>query len=115
MLSERALVADTQEILRRSKQKEQEMEEQLESLMAELEEADNNYDKLMDAFAESQKTVERMRADLTLGAALVEKLQEEKLHLLDEIDEVSKERVVKVQDEEQIKHMRQLSVPNVLD
>jgi hypothetical protein len=45
----------------------------------------------------------------------VEKLQEEKLHLLDEIDEVSKERVVKVQDEEQIKQMRQLSVPDVLD
>jgi myosin protein heavy chain len=110
-LSERALVADTQEILRRSKEKEQEMEDQLESVMAELEEADNNYDKLMDAFAESQRTVERMRADLNLGAQLVEKLQKEKLDLLEEIEEVSREATNNIQNEEQMQQMRQLLFP----
>jgi len=105
--SERELVADTQEILRRSKKREQEMEDQLESYMAELEEADNNYDKLMDGFADSQRAVERMRAELTLGAQLVQKLQEEKFQLLEEI-EASRNHVVKVQDEDQIQQMRQL-------
>jgi myosin protein heavy chain len=110
LLSERALVADTQEILRRSKQREQEMEDQLDSFMSELEEADNNYDKLMDSFADSQRTVERMRAELTLGAQLVQKLQEEKLQLLEEIEEVSKENIVKIPDEEQLEHIRQLYI-----
>jgi len=110
LLSERALVADTQEILRRSKEREQEMEEQLDSFMAELEEADNNYDKLMDSFADSQRTVERMRAELTFGAQLVQKLQEEKLQLREEIEEISRENTVKVPDEEQLEHIRQLYI-----
>ena len=112
LLSERALVADTQEILRRSKQREQEMEDQLESFMAELEEADDNYDKLMDGFAESQRTVERMRAELTFGAQLVQKLQDEKVHLMEEIKEISREHVSKEQNEEQIQQIRQLSFPS---
>jgi chromosome segregation ATPase len=103
-------VADTQEILRRSKEREQEMEEQLDSFMAELEEADNNYDKLMDSFADSQRTVERMRAELTFGAQLVQKLQEEKLQLREEIEEISRENTVKVPDEEQLEHIRQLYI-----
>ena len=112
LLSERALVADTQEILRRSKQREQEMEDQLESFMAELEEADDNYDKLMDGFAESQRTVERMRAELTFGAQLVQKFQDEKVHLMEEIKEISREHVSKAQNEEQIQQIRQLSFPS---
>jgi myosin heavy chain 9/10/11/14 len=112
LLSERALAADTQEILRRSKEKQQEMEDQLESFMAELEEADNNYDKLMDSFAESQRTVERMRSELTIGAQLVQKLQEEKLELLEEIEEVSREiGTEKVIDEEHLEKMRHLYCP----
>jgi hypothetical protein len=91
------------------------MEDQLESYMVELEEADNNYDKLMDGFADSQRTVERMRAELTLGAQLVQKLQEEKLHLLEEIGEASRKNVVKVQDEDQIQQMRQLLFLKVSD
>ena len=106
LLSERALVADTQEILRRSKQREQEMEDRLESFVAELEEADNNYDKLMDSFADSQRTIERMRAELNLGAQLVQKLQDEKVHLLEK--EIPKENASKVQNEEQIQQIRQL-------
>jgi uncharacterized protein YdcH (DUF465 family) len=86
------------------------MEDTIETYLSELEEADNNYDKLMDSFADSQRTVERMRADLTLGAQLVQKLQEEKLQLLEEIEEVSKENIVKVPDEEQIEHIRELYV-----
>lgn len=89
------------------------MEDQLESFMAELEEADDNYDKLMDGFAESQKTVERMRAELTLGAQLVQKLQDEKMHLTEEIKEISRENVSKAQNEEQIQEIRRLSFPSV--
>ena len=85
------------------------MEEQLEGFMAELEEADNNYDKLMDGFAESQRTVERMRAELSLGAQLVQKLQGEKVQLLEEIEEVSRENANATQNEEQIKRLRELS------
>jgi hypothetical protein len=85
------------------------MEEQLEKFMAELEESDNNYDKLMDGFAESQRTVERMRAELSLGAQLVQKLQEEKVQLLEEIEEVSRDNVSAAQNEEQIQHIRELS------
>jgi chromosome segregation ATPase len=107
------LVADTQEILRRSKQREQEIEDQLESLMAELEEADNNYDKLIDGFADSQRTVERMRAELNLGAQLVQSLQDEKLHLMDEIERLSRENIIKVQDEEEIRRARELSYPHI--
>ena len=87
------------------------MEEQLESFMAELEEADNNYDKLMDNFAESQRTVERMRNELNLGAQLVEKLQEEKLQLLEEIEEISRENEAQIQNEEQAQQIRQLFPP----
>ena len=88
------------------------MEDQLYSFMAELEEADNNYDKLMDSFAESQRTVERMRSELTIGAQLVQKLQEEKLELLEEIEEVSREiEAEKVVDEEQLEKMRRLYFP----
>jgi chromosome segregation ATPase len=83
------------------------MEDQLEGFMAELEEADNNYDKLMDGFAESQRTVERMRAELNLGAQLVQKLQEEKVQLLEEIDEVSP-------NEEQMQHIRDLSSSTII-
>jgi myosin heavy chain 9/10/11/14 len=106
--SERALAADTQEILRRSKEREQEMQDQLDSFLNELEEADNNYDKLMDSFADSQRTVERMRSELQLGAQLVQKLQEEKLQLLAELEDVSRENSARVQDEEQIIRVRQL-------
>jgi uncharacterized protein YdcH (DUF465 family) len=91
------------------------MGDQLESLIAELEDADNNYDKLMDAFADSQRTVERMRAELNLGAQLVQNLQDEKLHLMDEIEGLSRENIIEVQDEEQIKHARELSYPHGLD
>ena len=84
------------------------MEDQLDSFMSELEEADNNYDKLMDSFADSQRTVERMRAELMVGAQLVQKLQEEKLQLLEEIEEISKENIANAQDEEQLEHIRQL-------
>lgn len=83
--------------------------------MVELEEADNNYDKLMDGFADSQRTVERMRAELTLGAQLVQKLQEEKLHLLEEVEEASQKNVVKIQDEDQIQKLRQLLSRKVSD
>jgi chromosome segregation ATPase len=115
LLCERALAADTQEILRRSKEKQQEMEDQLESFMSELEEADNNYDKLMDSFAESQRTVERMRSELTIGAQLVQKLQEEKLELLEEIEDVSREiETEKVMDDEQLEKMRQLYCPLII-
>jgi chromosome segregation ATPase len=102
------LAADTQEILRRSKEREQEMQDQLESFMAELEEADNNYDKLMDGFAESQRTVERMRAELNLGAQLVQKLQDEKLHLIEELDEVSRDNEQRAQNEDQALRIREL-------
>jgi len=85
------------------------MEEQLEGFMTELEEADNNYDKLMDGFAESQRTVERMRAELNLGAELVQKLQEEKVQLLEEIDEVSRDNTSAAPNEEQMQHIRDLS------
>lgn len=85
------------------------MEEQLEKFMAEWEESDNNYDKLMDGFAESQRTVERMRAELSLGAQLVQKLQEEKVQLLEEIEEVSRDNTSAAQNEEQIQHIRELS------
>jgi len=102
-------VADTQEILRRSKQREQEMEDTIETYLSELEEADNNYDKLMDSFADSQRTVERMRSELTLGAQLVQKLQEEKLQLLEEIEEVSRENSVRIPDE-QIEQIRELYI-----
>ena len=91
------------------------MEDQLELFMAELEEADDNYDKLMDGFADSQRTVERMRAELNVGAQLVQKLQDEKLQLLEEIEEASRENAVKVQYEEQIQQIRQLSFLSVLD
>lgn len=102
------MVADTQEILRRSKQREQELEEQLETFMADLEEADNNYDKLMDGFAESQRTVEKMRIELNLGAQLVQKVQEEKLQLLREIEDISRENDSIIQNEEQAQQIRQL-------
>lgn len=91
------------------------MEDQLESLMAELEEADNNYDKLMDGFADSQRTVERMRAELNLGAQLVQNMQDEKLHLMDEIERLSRENIVKAQSEEQIKRSRELLSPYMPD
>src|SRR5579864_1867239 len=91
---ERSLTADNQEMLRRSKIKEQELQDQLESLLKELEESDNNYDTLMDSFAESQRTVERMRAELNLGAQLVQKLQEEKVALLEKVDELSSENEI---------------------
>lgn len=89
------------------------MEDQLESFIAELEEADDNYDKLMDGFAESQRAVERMRAELSLGAQLVQKLQDEKTHLMEEIKEISRENVNKAQNEEQIQQIRQLFSPSV--
>jgi chromosome segregation ATPase len=89
------------------------MEDQLESFIAELEEADDNYDKLMDGFAESQRTVERMRAELSLGAQLVQKLQDEKMHLMEEIKEISSQNVSKAQNEVQIQQTRQLSFPSV--
>ena len=90
------------------------MEEQLEGFMTELEEADNNYDKLMDGFAESQRTVERMRAELSLGAQLVEKLQEEKVQLLEEIEEVSRDNASSVPNEEQMQHFRDLSCSTIM-
>jgi len=86
------------------------MEDTIETYLSELEEADNNYDKLMDSFADSQRTVERMRSELTLGAQLVQKLQEEKLQLLEEIEEVSKDNTVRIPDEEQIEHIRELYI-----
>ena len=89
------------------------MEDQLESFMAELEEADDNYDKLMDGFAESQRTVERMRTELTVGAQLVQKLQDEKMHLMEEIEEISRENASKAQNEEHIQQIRHLSFPSV--
>jgi chromosome segregation ATPase len=102
------LAADTQEILRRSKEREQQMQDQLDSFMNELEEADNNYDKLMDSFADSQRTVERMRSELQLGAQLVQKLQEEKLQLLAELEDVSRNNASRIHDEEQIARVSEL-------
>jgi chromosome segregation ATPase len=110
LLSERALAADTQEILRRSKEREQEMKDQLDSFMNELEEADNNYDKLMDSFADSQRTVEKMRSELQLGAQLVQKLQDEKLQLVAELEEVSRDTVSKAQEEENLARIEELYI-----
>ena len=108
---ERNLTSDSQEMLRRSKVKEQELQDQLDSILKELEESDNNYDNLMDSFAESQRTVERMRSELNLGAQLVQKLQEEKIELLEEIEELSNENGRNTPSEEHLERIRQLSSP----
>jgi myosin heavy chain 9/10/11/14 len=107
---ERTLALDNQEMLRRSKIKEQELEEQLESLLRELEESEDNYDDLMDSFAQSQRTVERMRSELNVGAQLVQKLQDEKVQLLEEIKELEKENAEAAQSEELLQTVRQLSI-----
>ena len=77
-----------------------------------MEAADNNYDKLMDMFADSQRTVERMRVELNLGTQLVQNLQEEKLHLLEELEGFSKEKLTSAQNEEHLAQLRQLSEPD---
>src|SRR5579862_31969 len=95
-------------MLQRSKIKEQELEDQLESLLHELEESEDNYDSLMDSFADSQRTVERMRADLNLGAQLVQKLQEEKVQLLEEIRELEEDNAAAAHDEQLSERLQQM-------
>jgi len=102
------LVADTQEILRRSKQREHELEQQLDEVLSELEEADLNYDKMVDLFAESQRTVEKMRTELSIGAQLVQKVQDEKVLLMKEIDKLSQQNMVRQESENQSGRIRDL-------
>ena len=102
------MVADTQEILRRSKQREHELEQQLDEVLSELEEADLNYDKTVDLFAESQRTVEKMRTELSIGAQLVQKVQDEKVLLMKEIDKLSQQNMVRQESENQSGRIRDL-------
>lgn len=102
------MVADTQEILRRSKQREHELEQQLDEILTELEEADLNYDKMVDLFAESQRTVEKMRNELNIGAQLVQKVQGEKLQLMEEVATLSREISAQHQSEDQSNRIRDL-------
>jgi len=114
LVHERSLALDNQEMLRRSKIKEQELEDQLESLLRELEESEDNYDNLMDSFADSQRTVERMRQELNLGAQLVQKLQDEKLQLMEELNELHEENAEVEQAQELLEKMRVMFDPRLL-
>lgn len=114
LVHERSLALDNQEMLRRSKIKEQELEDQLESLLRELEESEDNYDNLMDSFADSQRTVERMRQELNLGAQLVQKLQDEKLQLMEEINELHEENAEAEQTQGLLEKMRMMFDPGLL-
>ena len=114
LVHERSLALDNQEMLRRSKIKEQELEDQLESLLRELEESEDNYDNLMDSFADSQRTVERMRQELNLGAQLVQKLQDEKLQLMEELNELHEENAEAEQAQELLEKMRVMFDPRLL-
>jgi hypothetical protein len=84
------------------------LQEQIEAYNEELEDADNNYDKLMDMFADTQRNVDRMRMDLNVGAQLIEKLQEEKLHLLEELEKASREQAANARNEDYLSQIREL-------
>lgn len=91
--AERFLAIDKEEILKRSKAREQELEEQLNNALDDLDKLELQCDELLEAQAKSQSQSALLKAELEKGAQLITSLEKDKADLKDRIymleDEIS--------------------------
>jgi len=66
---------------------------------------------MVDLFAEHQRTVEKMRTELSIGAQLVQKVQDEKVLLMKEVDRLSQQNMAMQESENQADRIRDLFKP----
>jgi len=66
---------------------------------------------MVDLFAENQRTVEKMRTELSIGAQLVQKFQDEKVSLMKEVERLSQQNMAMQESENQADRIHDLFKP----